>query len=274
MISGTIYNTTKMMQMTQKWEQKKASGNLFKKEVKELSPEQKQLQIYQEQLEKEREGNEYSAIYAKIQSGQSLSPEEEEKLRAREPKLYMEYKADKQEQEAYEKKLKNCKTKEEAERLHINRMNGKLSELKSIVNNPNIPKSEKLKEAQRILGEATKTTQIYHAFTKSADYKKMPREEELLEAKKAEAKSQESVPAENVATETEPAENIAESVTETDIETNAQADNQEGAAANEKHNPAKRNPAEAERMILEEMIKLEKKQSGEEKKTVKIDVSL
>ena len=69
--------------------------------------------------------------------------------------MYMEYKADRMEQEAYEKKLKNCKTKEEAERLHVNRMNGKLSELKSIVNNPNIPKSEKLKEAQSILGDTT-----------------------------------------------------------------------------------------------------------------------
>ena len=33
------------------------------------------------------------------------------------------------------------------------RMNGNLAELKSIVNNPNIPKSEKLKEAQRIMGK-------------------------------------------------------------------------------------------------------------------------
>lgn len=158
MITGTIYNAGKMLEMTQKWEQKKSSGNILKKEVKELSPEEQQLKMYQEQLEREREGNEYSSIYAKIQSGQELSPAEEDKLRAKDPKMYMEYKADRMEQEAYEKKLKNCKTKEEAERLHVNRMNGKLSELKSIVNNPNIPKSEKLKEAQRILGDTTKTS--------------------------------------------------------------------------------------------------------------------
>ena len=76
------------------------------------------MQNYQEDLERMREGNEYSAIYAKIQSGQDLSPAEEDKLRARDPKLYMEYKADKMEQEAYEKRLKNCRTKEEAQKLH------------------------------------------------------------------------------------------------------------------------------------------------------------
>ena len=71
MITGTIYNAGKMLEM-----------------------------MYQEQLEREREGNEYSSIYAKIQSGQELSPAEEDKLRAKDPKMYMEYKADRMEQEA------------------------------------------------------------------------------------------------------------------------------------------------------------------------------
>ncbi len=93
MITGTIHNAGELFEMTQKWEQKKASGNILKKETKELTPQEQQLKTYQEQLEKEREGNEYSAIYAKIQSGQELSPEEEEKLRSKDPKLYMEYKA-------------------------------------------------------------------------------------------------------------------------------------------------------------------------------------
>ena len=143
MITGTIYNAGKMLEMTQKWEQKKASGNILKKEDTLLSPEEQQIRAFEEQLEKNREGSEYSTIYAKIQSGRKLSPEEEDKLREKDPKMYMEYKAEQIEQEAYEKRLKNCKTKEEAEKLHVNRLNGKLSELKSIVNNPNIPKSEK-----------------------------------------------------------------------------------------------------------------------------------
>ena len=45
MITGTIYNAGKMLEMTQKWEQKKSSGNILKKE--ELSPE---AQLREEQL--------------------------------------------------------------------------------------------------------------------------------------------------------------------------------------------------------------------------------
>ena len=246
MITGTVYNAGKMLEMTQKWEQKKSSGNILKKEVKELSPEEQQLKMYQEQLEREREGNEYSSIYAKIQSGQELSPAEEDKLRAKDPKMYMEYKADRMEQEAYEKKLKNCKTKEEAERLHVNRMNGKLSELKSIVNNPNIPKSEKLKEAQRILGDTTKTTQIFYTFTKSAEFKELPTEEVNTESDN----------------ETQVVPNISE---DENI-----VDNTENTMKDTRHSVA----LETEKKVLEEMFELEKKHFGESKKAVKIDVSL
>ena len=246
MITGTVYDAGKMLEMTQKWEQKKSSGNILKKEVKELSPEEQQLKMYQEQFEREREGNEYSSIYAKIQSGQELSPAEEDKLRTKDPKMYMEYKADRMEEEAYEKKLKNCKTKEEAERLHVNRMNGKLSELKSIVNNPNIPKSEKLKEAQRILGDTTKTTQIFHTFTKSAEFKELPTEEVNTESDN----------------ETQVVPNISE---DENI-----VDNTENTMKDTRHSVA----LETEKKVLEEMFELEKKHFGESKKAVKIDVSL
>ena len=246
MISGNIYNAGKMLELTQKWEQKKNSGNIVKRQEKELTPEERQLQNYQEDLERMREGNEYSAIYAKIQSGQDLSPAEEDKLRARDPKLYMEYKADKMEQEAYEKRLKNCRTKEEAQKLHVNRMNGKLSELKSIVNNPNIPKSEKIKEAQRILGDTNKTVQVFQEFAKSAEFKELPTEEEIMKAKQAEAEYNEEKVSIDSNTE-------GEMKKQGDVATDISA---------------------SDKKILEEMYELEKKHFGEEKKTVKIDVAL
>ena len=36
MITGTIYNAGKMLEMTQKWEQKKSSGNILKKRSKRI----------------------------------------------------------------------------------------------------------------------------------------------------------------------------------------------------------------------------------------------
>lgn len=242
MITGTIYNTGKMLEMAQKWEQKKASGNILKKET--LSPEEQQIKAFEEQLEQNREGSEYGAIYAKIQSGRKLSAAEEDKLKEKDPKMYMEYKADQMEQEAYEKRLKNCKTKEEAEKLHVNRLNGKLAELKSIVNNPNIPKSEKRKVAQRILGETNRTVQIFQTFAKSVEFKKLPTEDELMESKQAENKVDE-----------EPMENEKmEVATDNDCQTS--------------------DTVETEKKILEEMYELEKKELGETKKTVQVDVAL
>jgi len=250
MISGTIYNAGKLLEMTHKWEQKKSSGNLLKKEDKELSPEEQQLKLYQEQFEKDQEGKEYSTIYAKIQSGQKLTPTEEDKLRTKDPKVYMEYKADRMEQEAYEKKLKNCKTKEEAERLHVNRMNGKLSELKSIVNNPNIPKSEKLKEAQRILGDTTKTAMVFHTFITSTEFKELPTEEEVTEATQVKAAPEEK-------------DFLNENDEMADVSENC--DNKSESASD---------ALQTEKKILQEMFTLEKNHFGEFTQTVRIDTVL
>ena len=169
------------------------------------------------------------------------------------------------------KKLKNCKTKEEAERLHVNRMNGKLSELKSIVNNPNIPKSEKLKEAQRILGDTTKTAQI-HTFTKSAEFKEPPTEEEVMEAKQAEAQLREE---QLVGGADENSEVNAESDNETQVVPNiSEDDNIVDNAGNTMKDTQHSVALETEKKVLEEMFELEKKHFGESKKAVKIDVSL
>jgi len=268
MISGTIHNAGKMLEMVQKWEQKKASGNILKKEEKELTPQERQLQMYQEQLKKTQEGNEYSALYAKIQSGEELSPEEEEKLRARDPKLYMEYKADRMEQEAYERRLKNCKTKEEAERLQVNQLNGKLTELKSIVNNPNISKSEKLKAAQRILGDTNRTVKVYHVFTKSAEFKELPTEEEIQESKRAERKMHDE--------EIRDTQISYEGAELADSEENSTriGSNHAKTGVNTSENEERNRVSETEKKILEEIYGLEEKHFSGNKKAVQIDISL
>lgn len=273
MIFGTIHNAGKMLEMVQKWEQKKASGNILKKEEKELTPQERQLQMYQEQLKKTQEGNEYSALYAKIQSGEELSPEEEEKLRARDPKLYMEYKADRMEQEAYEKRLKNCKTKEEAERLQVNQLNGKLTELKSIVNNPNISKSEKLKAAQRILGDTNRTVKVYHVYTKSAEFKELPTEEEVLQSKRAE---REMLDEEIRDEETHDTSNLYEGEKQEESEENSSkiGPNNAKSRVNMSESEVQKHVSETEQKILEEMYALEEKHFGKSKKSVQIDIGI
>ena len=186
MITGTLYEAGKMMTMQNKWEQKKTNGSVLKKEKRELTPEERQLQDYREQLEETKKGNEYSALYSKIQSGQKLSPAEEDKLKEKDMKSYLEYKANQAEQEAYEERLKRCRTKDEAQRLQTAKMQGNLSKMKNIENDPYISDAEKLKMARVIQGDTTATAKIYQEFTQSEEYEKMPTEGELQQLRKME----------------------------------------------------------------------------------------
>ena len=186
MITGTLYEAGKMMVMQNKWEQKKSTGNINKKEQKELTPQERELQRYREQLEETKKGNEYSALYSKIQSGQKLSPAEEDKLKAQDMKAYLDYKADQAEQEAYEERLKRCRTKDEAQRLQTAKMQGNLSKIKNIENDPYISDAEKLKMARIIQGNTTANAKIYQEFTQSEEYEKMPTEGELQQLRKME----------------------------------------------------------------------------------------
>ena len=186
MITGTLYEAGKMMVMQNKWEQKKNTGNINKKEKKELTPQEKELQRYREQLEETKKGNEYSALYSKIQSGQKLSPAEEDKLKAQDMKAYLDYKADQAEQEAFEEKLKYCKTKDEAQRLKTTKMQSNLSKIKNVENDPYISDSEKLRIARQIQGDTTASAKIFDKFTQSEEYEKMPTEAELQQIRKME----------------------------------------------------------------------------------------
>ena len=217
MITGTLYEAGKMIVMQNKWEQKKTTGNINKKEKKELTPQEKELQRYREQLEETKKGNEYSALYSKIQSGQKLSPAEEDKLKAQDMKAYLDYKADQAEQEAFEEKLKHCKTKDEAQRLKTTKMQSNLSKIKNVENDPYISDSEKLRIARQIQGDTTASAKIFDKFTQSEEYEKMPTEAELQQIRKMERD------AENAAmlSETEePAEVSEENVTEDTITEN------------------------------------------------------
>ncbi len=186
MITGTLYEAGKMMVMQNKWEQKKSTGEINKKEKKELTPQERELQRYKEQLEETKKGNEYSALYSKIQSGQKLSPAEEDKLKAQDMKAYLDYKADQAEQEAFEEKLKHCKTKDEAQRLKTTKMQSNLSKIKNVENDPYISDAEKLRIARQIQGDTAASAKIFDKFTQSEEYDKMPTEAELQQIRKME----------------------------------------------------------------------------------------
>lgn len=183
--------------LTQKWERKKDSGDvLSKQELKERAnwtPEQKQLNEYQEQLKKAREGDKRTQIANKISSGQKLTKEEEEYMATYDPQGLADYKQTQSERKAYEEKLKNCKTKDEVQKLKTTTLGNHLISLKKIINNPVIPLSEKLKKAQQILGKTKNIQAAEEEFIESGKYAELDTEAEQAKERAEDTKAENEI---------------------------------------------------------------------------------
>lgn len=185
MITGTIRNAVQMQALNNKWEQKKKEGNVLSKQERNerasWTQDQRMMNDFKEQLEKDKENGKKNEIANKISSGQQLTPDEEKYLASYDPQGYAEYKQTQNERKAYEEKLKHCKTKDEVHRMKTNAIGGYLSSFKKIVNNPNISISEKLKQAQQFLGKVRNIDEAEKKFIATGKYAKLPTEAEQQE---------------------------------------------------------------------------------------------
>lgn len=175
--------------LNNKWMQKKESGNILsKQELNERSTwtsEQFMIADFQDQLEHNREAEKRQKIDNKIMSGESLSPEEISYLEKNDPAALKKYRETKEEKESYKEKLRQCKTKEEVDRVKLQKLGELESSLSSVVNDPAIPKSAKLAKAQEILAKTNNIETAHLEFVKSAEYQSMPTEEEKKEQEAA-----------------------------------------------------------------------------------------
>ncbi len=181
-ISGSIYNSLKLMKLGIKWQQRKADPTKPKED--EEDPQRAQLEKHlQDQLESTNKSNILAAIDGKLKAGGELTKEELEYLKVHNPKLYEEAMEIKREREAYKQKKKNCKTKDEVERLNTNKLNQFLSQAKTISSNPNLSKGEKKAQLEKILRRVMGIRVEHNRFIQSKAYQDLPREEELREEK-------------------------------------------------------------------------------------------
>lgn len=184
-LSGTIASTVQLQMLNNKWMQKKESGNvLSKQELNERSTwtsEQFMIADFQDQLEHNRETQKRQKIDNKIMSGGSLSPEEISYLEKNDPVALKKYRETKEEKESYKEKLRQCKTKEEVDRVKLQKLGELESSLSSVVNDSTIPKSAKLAKAQEILAKTNNIEAAHLEFVKSADYQSMPTDDEKKE---------------------------------------------------------------------------------------------
>lgn len=123
-----------------------------------------------------------ASIRAKLDAGGSLTEEERAYLRQHDPQAYQELLQEEQEQAAYERALRSCKTREEADRLQMNRIGQSLSRIQTVEHDPAIPLHAKLKVAMREKRLVDAAVDSMREFVASGDYDRLPSEWE--EAKK------------------------------------------------------------------------------------------
>lgn len=171
-IAGTIKNSVKLAVMDSKWQQKKQSAG--KSSQKDLTEEERQLQDLQEQAESIREGKKPAGIYAKLEAGGKLTAEEIEYLKKNDPEALKKYEEVLRERKSYKEQLKNCKSKEEVEKLKMTKMGNFMAQAKQITNDPYIPKNQKYKLMKELLMKANAVEEEHIAFTKSLKYAELP----------------------------------------------------------------------------------------------------
>lgn len=186
MITGTVKNAVKLQMLDTKWQEKKADLNAGKAE-KDLSPEERNIAQFQEQMEKERESNSHADTYNKLKSGGKLTEEEIEYLQKHDPEALAKYREAQAEKKAYENELKNCKSKDEVQRVKMNRMGNFAAEAKSISTDPYIPLDKKVELMNQLNNKVCLIGKAHNEFVKSRQYDEMPTEAELEQERNEES---------------------------------------------------------------------------------------
>lgn len=181
MYTGTIQSQVRLQMLDLKWQKKKQDIN-SKKDTEGMTQDEILLDSLERQAQTERERSATSELYTKLKTGGTLTEEEIAYLKEHDPEALAEYEKAQTEKKAYENALKNCRTKEDVQRLKLNRMGSFAAQAKEIASNPYIPKDKKVELMQRLNNEVCMIRDEHQAFEKSRAYEELPEEQELRRA--------------------------------------------------------------------------------------------
>ena len=191
MMIGSLNSYVRQVGLQAKVELKRRGGTLQSHIDPTAMPQRKtaEASMYQQMLNDEREdkddGDKLKKIMDKIYAGKKLTGEEREYLKAKDPETYQRLKSIESDQKSYEQELKRCKTREEAQRLKMQRLNSVLTTVKSVANNPNIPEEKKRTIIAMEKLRTEKLDKTLKAFVRSGKYDKLPTEAEEAAAERA-----------------------------------------------------------------------------------------
>ena len=189
----SLNNIRRNGDLERKWEKRKQEG--FSTEG--LTERQKDnvnfINAYKEQQENNPEDKEMQRITNKIYAGGDLTEQEMQYLQKKNPVLYQKMRAMEAEAKQYEEDLKRCKTKDEAQRIKMNKINASVASIRSVESNPNISDADKLAFAQAEQAKMREIEKITVKFIESGAYAALPTDAEKFQTEKelAEAKREE-----------------------------------------------------------------------------------
>ncbi len=182
---GQINNYVKSIDMQQKWQQKKQSGDLSADGTKSVSQWVEEQKNKFSQNDNGGSGDKtLTGIRNKLSCGGKLSPSEMRYLQKKDPIAYAQAMDVEAERAAYIRELKKCRTKEEVQRFKMSHAAKALTTVNSVMNDPNIPQEKKL---SAVMSEQQKMSAIDKEtaeFVKSGEYSALPTERERLKAEK------------------------------------------------------------------------------------------
>ena len=194
----SLNHIRKNAKLESKWEKRKQEGFSTDGLTERQKDNVNFINAYKEQQELHPEDKEMQRITNKIYAGGDLTEQEMQYLQKKNPVLYQKMRAMEAEAKQYEEDLKRCKTKDEAQRIKMNKINASVASIRSVESNPNISDADKLAFAQAEQAKMREIEKITTKFIESGAYAALPTdaekfqtEKELEEAKREEMQNTE-----------------------------------------------------------------------------------
>ena len=180
----SINHLRKNAKLESKWEKRKQEGFSTDGLTERQKDNVNFINAYKEQQEMHPEDKEMQRITNKIYAGSKLTEQEMQYLQKKNPVLYQKMRAIEAEAKQYEEDLKRCKTKDEAQRIKMNKINASVASIRSVESNPNISDADKLAFAQAEQAKMREIEKITTKFIESGAYAALPTDAEKFQTEK------------------------------------------------------------------------------------------
>ena len=176
---GTVQQYAGSMARQTLWDMKQKNGDFFshRTSLKDYTGSTGGISAL---LPEDKKDDRLTGILSRAEAGRKLSPDEWEYLLKHHPDVYQKLKDAEQEEKNFEEALHRCKTRDEAERLHVSRLSGLMAALKS--------------GDASVLLKLNRLTKTMVDFTESRAFHDLPTESEQAIEREQERKAREEVP--------------------------------------------------------------------------------